>query len=276
METSSYVEESYYEDTRMLPILQCNIHKADRKYFSHTNENINVTIHTNNLELKNKIIEHIELFFLTTNFGYRQSKGFGSFSLIELNSEPVKFDINNLINPIHYIKIFEQDDNKIFGVIDYIYKWLKSGINYSYNSNNRTCDNTRYKKSILFQYLQSKNPPNENWEKRWIKENFLELSQQTPPAYTPKYYRALLGLSDKHTFTKANCISDDNIVSESQRNMNYKLELENSNNDIDRIKSPIIFKIIKSHIAAPRFTNMGVNDEECVSHWIWYINTTGF
>lgn len=223
-----------------------NVKKGDRKYFSKTDENINVTIYSHNLAFNKKIEENIEHFFLTTNFGYRQSKGFGSFSLIELNSQPVNFDINNLRDTIHYININEQDDRKIFGVIDYIYKWLKSGINYSYNNNNRTCDNTRYKKSILFQYLQSKNPHNENWEKRWIKENFLELKPQTPPIYTPKYYRALLGLSDKHTFTKANCISNDNIVSEFQKNMNYKLELENSNKDIDRIKSPIIFKIIKT------------------------------
>jgi len=200
-----------------------------------------------NDELNNNIIQ----FFANTNFGNRNNKGFGSFTIIKVNNQHISFDENNFAPGTFYLEIPTSNIRKVFESIDFFYKWLKSGINYSYVRNDRInpCKSGRYKKAVLFEYLQSILPTTgigENWEKKWIKENFLSLPPKTPPNYNSKYFRALLGLSDKHTFTKAQCCTNPEFVSTSQRTLRNKIELQNlhSTHSIDRITSPFTFKII--------------------------------
>jgi len=199
--------------------------------------------------LTNSIIE----FFATLNFGNRSNKGYGSFSVSVLNQRNVVWNEGNLPNNTFYLEIPTSDIKKVFDVIDFFYKWLKSGINYTFDRNDRNnpCKSSRYKKAFLFEYLESLysiSTTNYNWEKRWLKENYLSLTTLSS-SYTPKFYRGILGLSDKLTFTKATCCSDPNFVSTFQTGLRYKIELHNNHlqKQIDRIKSPFSFKVIISN-----------------------------
>lgn len=213
-------------------------------------EEIDCSIICLNTELKMILEESLSSFFALHNFGNRNNKGFGSFSVSKLND--INITWNETLLPLNtiFLNIPSNDKKTIFDVIDYFYKWLKSGVNYSYDSYNNKCNTGRYKKAVLFEYLESLYPISpalgENWEKKWMKEKYLSLPVYTPIKYNSKYYRALLGLSDKHTFTKAQCNSDKEFVSTFQSGLNYKIELQNAhtNKEIDRIESPYIFKII--------------------------------
>lgn len=214
-------------------------------------ESIDCEIYSFNSLISDAINNRIIEFFATTNFGNRNNKGYGSFSIILLNKIEIKWDENILIKGTFFLEMPSNNLKQIFDVIDFFYKWMKSGINYSYDRNNQRnpCNSSRYKKAILFEYLESLYPSTtigNNWEKRWIKENYLSLTSKTPPDYIAKYYRALLGLSDKNTFTKAQCSRNPEFVSTFQENMINKLDLQNlhSDHNIDRISSPLTFKII--------------------------------
>jgi len=213
-------------------------------------DNLECSIFCLNPDLEKKISLMLGQFFGLNNFGNRNNKGFGSFSLININGKAISWDETHLPKGTAYLKIDSIEPKKIFETIDFFYKWLKSGINYSYDKNAKICHVGRYYKSVLFQYLESIYPTTitlgENWEKKWIKESYLSLPVLSPPKYISKYYRALLGLSDKHTFTKAECNKDVEFVSILQLNL-YKKELQNLhfNSDIDRIKSPYTFKVIE-------------------------------
>jgi|GEM_PF-473409 len=204
------------------------------------------------LGLKRDLVKEIEssikLFFARNNFGNRSNKGYGGFSVIKINDKEQRWEEGLLPPQTTFLKIASSDIKNVFGVIDYFFKWLKSGINYSFDFRERRCHIDRYKKSVLFEYLESRyssSPEiNSNWEKRWIKENYLSLLPLTPSPYKAEYYRALLGLSDKYTFTQAKCNNDPLMVSNFQNNLRGKVELENFNKDIERIKSPITFKVI--------------------------------
>lgn len=214
-------------------------------------KDLNCSIFCFHSGLKTILENNLSAFFALNNFGNRNNKGYGGFTVTKIGVCDKKWDEKLLPIGTPYLQINDTDTRKIFDILDFFYKWLKSGINYTFNSYKKKCIKGRYNKAVLFEYLESCYPKRpligENWEKRWIKEKFLSLAPKSPPDYNPRFFRALLGYSDNHTFTKATCNFDTENVSNNQIKLKNKLELENNHvpREIERIKSPLIFKVIK-------------------------------
>lgn len=198
-------------------------------------------------DLIEKIKEIVDEFFKTTSFGTRQNKGYGSFTIDKNNSNEITeyFEFKDT----YYFEFTNNDYLKSLSVIDYFYKWLKSGINYTrYNARNKEnpeyrCDNSRYKKSLLYLYLEdTSNSKDYTWEKRWIKEKYFSITANTD---TKKFARAILGWASKNTFTSSFC----GIEQETALTGIISKDILNANKDniIERIMSPFYFKPIETN-----------------------------
>ncbi len=148
-------------------------------------------------QLYNTLKDNIELFFALTNFGQRQDKGFGSFTVLYIEeSGKAKVEkrwTDELANELmphntqyfSYKTVHDEKDKysinkELFEVIDYYWKLLKSGINYTKriikenNGKRITIERKKkeaYKKAFLWEYLERNGV---TWEKRKIKEGLLE------------------------------------------------------------------------------------------------------
>lgn len=125
--------------------------------------------------LKEKIRNSLNYFFSINNFGMRQSKGFGSFSLIKINNESQIFPTANFnysfqLNFSTDVSDFSAQKN-LAGQIDVFYRSLRSGINLSGKNGE-----SLYFKSALFMYLNSKNI---QWDKKTIKANYFNKTSVT-------------------------------------------------------------------------------------------------
>lgn len=167
-------------------------------------------------------------FLRENNFGMRQSKGFGNFyinkdqnyyiddvekkyinELLEFDKSWYRFEINSI------------NENVIFKNIELFYKTLRSGI----NSVNRDKESTFYFKSLIATYAYINGI---QWEKKTIKENFADNS---------------INENDKGDGKEKRIVKDIMGLSSIEK-WNKKTILKNSDN-IERFKSPIIFKPIK-------------------------------
>lgn len=185
-------------------------------------------------ELSSIIENNISTFFANTNFGQRSSKGFGSFTVTKINNKSIKWEENQYYPqdcPLLQFKISKNETLKrqkeIFGTIDFYWKCLKSGINYT--RNNRFP--YRYIKSYLFNYLNNKEVNKRTWEKQKIKVNF-NLSNNNNHSINPNpaiFARGLLGCPEKYLYSNNREI----------RIVHNEIDLEKI---IDRIPSPIYFK----------------------------------
>lgn len=170
-------------------------------------------------------------FFANQNFGQRSDKGFGSFSVTQINDNNCPFpDMPNIC----YLELNEQSTQtvdfqaKIFNTIDFYWKCLKSGVNYTNNGQR----SNRYIKAFVWTYLNSRN---NTWEKRIVKTTFglitgREVQENNNPA---SFARAILGCPDKFEY----------------RNMHRTVAIRHSADPMDpdfiaRIPSPVVFKPI--------------------------------
>lgn len=247
------------------------------------NGNIYIKIITEEEELCSEISKHIQPFFISTNFGTRQSKGFGCFlptNIMNDNREIALINNEKLLKQefsfVYKKTLRSSEIGRILHTVNYDYKLLKSGIN---------IPKTQYKKSILFEYFIDKNI---RWEKRkikqCIKEQGFNLKCSNPPIYgknektekgwndprTFQYYfiRALLGLSSKYEFKLYNEKDKDaiivsvflkgKIVEEAERkhrndyativDKNDKTHYYELSSDIERFRSPLLFKVIDNNV----------------------------
>lgn len=244
---------------------------ADFSFYSR----ITLTFIVDNKGLADKIKNYIVSFFDNNNFGQRNNKGFGSFSVISINGE--KISENNPYEGIPYISysfngIADKKEYKtLFTIIDYYWKRLKSGINYTTRSVNQDNESitregkTLYHKSYLYYYLKNKKINNGNtekyltWEKRKIKTELglesARLAGDPTPSSVPSnsvcfFARAHLGCPTgniMYRIAKGKLHKSYNP----QKQKNEKIEdtekaiIKISNNKgIERIPSPIIFKPI--------------------------------
>lgn len=140
-----------------------NLNATSKKYPSFYKK-IELTISAIREELTAIIHDNIVEFFLIQNFGTRQTKGYGSFSVVEINRED-KLDGKPIrdIKPHGYISFFISKKKDIFSVIELLHKALRSGINGQYPY-------SLYFKSLLFVYADNKKI---TWDKRSIKYHFL-------------------------------------------------------------------------------------------------------
>lgn len=197
--------------------------------------------------LQKLIVRHIKNFFIVTNFGATQGKGYGSFTIIDPekndqveqeNAEKIlmeefglktlyKIDCNQLSKGLKEIE-------KIFEVIENFYKIIKGGINHK-----------GYIKGFLFKYMSDKGIKNEKAAlKTKIIDNPYASKQnkvkQGPPINSHKecYVRALLGLSSSFAF-------------KDQRRQNggavdVNIKISHAGETIERFPSPLTFKVINN------------------------------
>lgn len=193
-------------------------------------------------------------FVFATNFGTRQSKGFGSFSTIDFTSVHghYHFDVPIPKSGVD-ANFFERE---LFYRIDLIYRALRSGVNVpkqdEKGNNLPACEQNSkfYFKSILWAYAKGKSI---QWEKKTIKEAILsgsacygkQLAANGSNADTPfgfasvkkRLMKAMLGLSTEELWLTYN---NARFTIESEER-----ELNTGKPTYSRVKSPIVFKPIR-------------------------------
>ena len=192
-------------------------------------------------ELIEAIKTWIPKFFIINNFGFRQNKGYGSFTVEKINSKNIS--INNPINlisemypdkGIYYIEYNGANWKRIMDDCTIIYQIMKSGINFGGN----------YEKSFLFRYLKGKEIGN---EKRFIKEKFFGIKEDANDK-CQRYVRAVLGVCKENIYRN---ISDDSNSRKNKKDITkiyYKTNEENESLNVERYSSPIFFKIIGNRL----------------------------
>lgn len=212
------------------------------------------------------IIKDIEIFFANHNFGQRQTKGFGSFSVIKKQldnnqEESILWKANDYYEKGTQLMSFPLNGNDnvfdkqfmLFSVIDFYWRCLKSGVNYTKRipprngvGNVIVKYSERYIKAYLWTYLNLKG---KTWEKRKLKKEFgLETSYPVRTyndnPNTAIFARGMLGCPDKYEYR-----IPQNRFLYLERDNRYKEEIETktiflASQTIERIASPIVFKPI--------------------------------
>ena len=213
---------------------------------------------TDDKTLLEAIKENFAEFLATTNFGTRQSKGFGSFTI---ENQIIKLDNN------YYFTIPDKDGTdfkNLFKVIDLFYRCLKSGLNIKAQdkSTGKLIDKI-YFKSLMFRYAKDLTP-SEQWDKRTIRHalyinhwKYMKTSNplgvyynRTDPAGTVHYtaikpinrkyydFRDLLGLSTEQDWKFYH--NNSNVKKEVTKGEIINGNIQNFT--IDRFQSPITIK----------------------------------
>lgn len=163
-----------------------------------------------------KISRNIAEFFMNVNFATRQSKGFGSFTVDKIDGKEIIAD-ESLYPSKYYFDINKHED-KVFEEIEKFYKSLRSGI---------VCKNDQGVSftidPMIKLYFESKGII---WDKKTIKDK-IERKNNLNDKYLVK---DLLGLSSSESWRFSNCRINKKSIGDE---------------NIDRFKSPITFKIIK-------------------------------
>ncbi len=201
-------------------------------------------------------------FFNSNNFGQRNNKGFGSFTVEKVSGG--KEDLKNEALKTAPLTQFPcmsfaltdssavEEYKKLFSVLDYYWKCLKSGINYSKrikleNGRYKTdIKSEKYKKSYLVEYISE----NYRTEKSKIKTDFVDLRPSGCPLgntennKTPIFARALLGCPSFFEYNVPQGYVDRNNSNNEYFKRNQRVEIKNISGKIERIPTPYIFKPI--------------------------------
>ncbi len=234
---------------------------------------ITLTVFTMNTELLSNVKKHISNFFLINNFGTRSDKGLGSFYVVKVDGkkleEPTPEEIANALGGTIYKidrrynaqsrecnpkqNIVEQQLNDIW----LIYSLMKGG----YNSKGD------YFKGYIYRYFFSdgkyysedggkkengKVPRN---DKAFMKRTFFKNSQDVNKESEDhvlnderydndkyRYVRAFLGVPDTISFRKPFKKDDRQVYKEGN------ICIHADNEEIQRVPSPIVFKVLPNHI----------------------------
>lgn len=188
--------------------------------------------------------EQLVSFFAQNNFGTRQTKGYGSFTIESINEGHVADSA-----PKQYVSFFEMkgpDGMSVLKRIELLAKTLRGGINGRYQP-----DRPRplYFKSLMFSYAKKWNC---HWDKRNIKESFLDHSMRAresrfhgwkePLSFSPSSDAKLpYGPGEKFDFR--DCLG----FSTYENWFSYRLTIRKTfdGGHYTRYKSPIVFKPIK-------------------------------
>ena len=205
---------------------------------------ITIIVHCMDEELEKRLSEYMEPFFIVTNFGTRQSKGFGTFTIesMKVNDTPqeVKKDYLDQLKKNYKYVYSKKSTNfeNAFSEIKKDYQLLKAGINFH-----------DYTKSLLYCFCERSKIG--VWEKRTIKNEMTKngITPYSKPLYkrnpdnscakcstansisNDKFIRALLGLAEHYEFN----------------NSKVQVKIDGGEN-FERFKSPITFKIIDNTI----------------------------
>lgn len=204
------------------------------------------------------ISDNMAEFMLVTNFGTRQSKGFGSFALMDDTIDPC-----NILSSNHYEYIYGivKDDkkgknykDKMLNIAAAVYAVMKGGINRSYDRVTRQYDNDKYIKGyIQRRYLDDSRKKQTGSDKAFMKSKvitaqnsrWIEKKCDNYEAYSEfEYVRALLGTADHIDFR-------DNL---------RKGTVQIKNKDIERFRSAIQITVWGNYIF------LIMKDKEYINH----------
>lgn len=233
----------------------------DRHYLMIAQGDIIVTLLSASSGLIELLKECISEFFFCTNFGYRKSKGFGSYSVVSINGKvkTISEQIELVKAALHSKKLYEiteenlsachssADFINVLQAVTTVANIMKSGINFG----------GKYDRSILmkeygYSTLGNTKPSYSN-EKRKMKEEIPVIrsisaqydinhhggirrvtlpSNPSPVKY--RFSRAMLGFAEQYTFRILNGASQEV----------YVYDAENPKNGGFRMQSPLLFKPI--------------------------------
>lgn len=251
------------------PFLLCNMggKKSEEELMNIKMYNHNEMEILNHYDLlNNELMIAIPRFFALTNFGQRSTKGFGSFSVTSMTDNEEQDEIPSINammpNQTPIIRFVVNKENafenqlQLFQVLDFYWKCLKSGVNYSKRVQDRYGNGVKilnpkfYIKPYLWTYLNQ--TKSKTWEKRLIKETFPEQLQtkmpvrKTVPNNNPVIFaRGMMGcpMFFEYKVPNGNFRINANGRLVEERN-EYRVNI--SNDAIERISSPIIFKPVIS------------------------------
>ena len=191
--------------------------------------------------LKDKIEKVIPNVFALENFGSFGSKGYGCFTIDGQNHYQDDFQklLKAKYNTVYHWDVNSVSDTDIFFQIKYLYAIIKSGINIPDSTSTRS---TYYKSKLMKYFLRE----DIRWEKRGIKKKFgltpsnnitgkldqtnITIPPPPPPDETYKAIKSLFGYS------------------KSQEWRSYRKSIGiDFPKGIDRINSPIFFKVFKQN-----------------------------
>lgn len=215
-------------------------------------------------ELRKLIQEYIIEFFVVTNFGTMQNKGFGSFlpsdcgfgMALKKDQEEIiaEFLLEDVIDPMEkerncrkicygirfhgYQGKKYKDKNmywiKIFNEIKQFYGVMKSGQNFQ-----------GYARSYIYDYMH-KEPRNIDNEKAWMKQEGISPAvsrnkdlDEVGQNVNPKYVRAMLGTGETISYIREEgkpCNKKEKVP----------VTITSCDKNISRVPSPIFFKIIRN------------------------------
>ncbi len=208
------------------PLFFGNMGDGKDKEFKENKESFKISFSSFNIKLKEYIEQYFEAFLANTNFGTRQSKGFGSFYI-----DGKSFD-KNLVK--HKVYSFSSSKGHWDRDIKLFYSFLRQGINLPNRNGTRF-----YAKPAIFLYAKERGW---EWDKKAIKEHFFpsdlvtqqkKYSDNSPINYSSnnkKLLRDLFGLSTEQLW------------------MSYSATVKQEHDDIERFKSPITFKVVENMV----------------------------
>jgi len=139
-----------------------------RKKFRIHNKIFKIEFFSFNAKVLEAIKNNFEAFLANTNFGTRQSKGFGNFYLADQANNKIKVFNKSLIP--YKVYSFSSKENRYREDIKLLYSFLRQGINYPKGI--ESCPETRfYTKPAIFSYAKSKGW---TWDKKAIKEEYFQ------------------------------------------------------------------------------------------------------
>lgn len=196
------------------------------------------------LEFIDKIIGD---FFIVSNFGTMQDKGFGSFT-VEGYREDKEYICKTLKNEYgsNACYCFLSEKEKTFKQIKCLYSLMKTGI----NAKNSRGKQIAYRRSILFDYMHEPGIKIGN-EKAWMKQNGIAPSLGKNTNQIDKncrYVRALLGICEAINFKNSLENPKDKV----------KVTIEETSKEIERLNSPVLFKVINNYVY---FIGTEINDK---------------
>lgn len=240
---------------------------SKKKKFSINKGDLELVIFSCKDDLAIFILTHLYQFFMQTNFGTRQSKGYGSFSLndeswkqnMELVTGQKNISIPELKSP--YFMSDESDKSyKLFQDMELFSKAIRSGINDCFGKK-------IYMKSLMFAYAKSKK---KQWEKKTIKSRFYDLlsddcgsddiNEQKKKrhygdvdilTYTSKnegayLFKDCLGLSTVEKWKCPRINDDGKLFYDNYFTLTKSFyKTEEQRNTVERMKSPILLKPVQ-------------------------------
>ncbi|WP_323589475.1 hypothetical protein [Aliarcobacter butzleri] len=209
-----------------------------KKRFKTNNSLFKIEFLSFDVKMKEVIEKYFEAFLANTNFGTRQSKGYGSFYLIDKKTKQI-IPFNKALIPY---KVYSFKTNDWQYDIGLLYQFLRQGINLPRSGN------PFYTKPVIFAYAKSKNW---QWDKKTIKQVYFnnqlenQLEEHTPSdileyASNQKYLlRDIFGLSSSQEWKSYDKTIEKIGLKEEEKNGQKIVSIQ-------RFKSPVIFKVVEN------------------------------